>query len=138
MFFHSKFRSKSIFLRSKFKNFAQGLLDNENVIIAEESKPSEIDESNLTENTLSGAIINGVRRKITKPILTKTRNQVEENSFKNRSKIKYNHSKKIVPKSSVIIQKSFQNQVLSLKIRSNFNFSSLEMNSKKFVSGRPA
>ena len=24
MFFHSKFRSKSIFLRSKFKNFAQG------------------------------------------------------------------------------------------------------------------
>ena len=78
MFFHSKFRSKSIFLRSKFKNFAQGLLDNENVIIAEESKPSEIDESNLTENTLSGAIINGVRRKITKPILTKTRNQVAQ------------------------------------------------------------
>lgn len=55
-----------------------GLLDNENVIIAEESKPSEIDESNLTENTLSGAIINGVRRKITKPILTKTRNQVAQ------------------------------------------------------------
>ena len=56
-----------------------GLLDNPDVVVADEpAKPSEIDESNLAENTLSGAIIGGVRRKITKPILTKRRNEVAQ------------------------------------------------------------